>query len=86
MDISKAYQHRLLEGMRVAYSGVEGAFANIAANRIFPDAKAIPHADFKAAYDSVVNGECDCAVLPIENSHNGDVVQVMDLTFSAHFI
>ena len=27
MDISKAYQHRLLEGMRVAYSGVEGAFA-----------------------------------------------------------
>ena len=81
MDISKAYQHRLLEGMRVAYSGVEGAFANIAANRIFPDAKAVPYANFKEAYDSVVNGECDCAVLPIENSHNGDVIQVMDLTF-----
>lgn len=81
MDISKAYQHRLLEGMRVAYSGVEGAFANIAASRIFPDAAAVPYPNFKAAYDSVVNGECDCAVLPIENSHNGDVIQVMDLTF-----
>lgn len=81
MELSKAYQHRLLEGMRVAYSGVEGAFANIAASRIFPDAKAVAHSDFKTAYDSVVNGECDCAVLPIENSHNGDVAQVMDLTF-----
>ncbi len=81
MDVSKAYQHRLLEGMRVAFSGVEGAFANIAANRVFPDAKAVPYPDFKSAYDSVVKGECDCAILPIENSFNGDVAQVMDLTF-----
>ena len=28
MEVSKAYQHRLLEGMKVAYSGVEGAFAS----------------------------------------------------------
>ena len=81
MDISKKYQHKLLEGMRVAFSGVEGAFADIAAKRIFPDALTSPYPDFKSAYDSVVNGECDCAVLPIENSYNGDVGQVMDLSF-----
>ena len=81
MEISKAYQHRLLEGMRVAFSGVEGAFANIAANRVFPDATAVPCADFKAAYDAVADGECDCVILPIENSYNGDVGQVMDLAF-----
>lgn len=81
IDISKNLQHRLLDGMRVAYSGVEGAFANIAAMRVFPDAKAIPCADFKSAYDAVVAGECDCALLPLENSHNGDVGQVMDLAF-----
>ena len=81
MDISKAYQHKLLEGMHVAFSGVEGAFANIAANKIFPDAVAVPHPDFKAAYNSVVNGACECVILPIENSYNGDVGQVMDLTF-----
>ena len=81
MDISKAYQHKLLEGMHVAFSGVEGAFANIAANKIFPDAVAVPHSDFKAAYNSVVNGECECVILPIENSYNGDVGQVMDLIF-----
>ncbi len=81
MELSKSYQHRLLEGMKVAFSGVEGAFANIAANRIFPDGNAVAYPDFKSAYDSVVNGECDCVILPIENSYNGDVGQVMDLTF-----
>ena len=81
MDISKSYQHRILEGMRVAFSGVEGAFANIAANRVFPAAKAVPYSDFKQAYNSVVEGVCDCVILPIENSFNGDVGQVMDLAF-----
>lgn len=81
MDISKNYQHRILEGMRVAFSGVKGAFAHIAANKIFPDAVAVPYGDFKAAYNAVVSGECDCAVLPVENSFNGDVSQVMDLAF-----
>ena len=38
MRNSRSYQRRLLEGARVAYSGVEGAFAHIAAGRIFPDA------------------------------------------------
>ena len=81
MELSKTFQHRLLEGMRVAFSGVTGAFANIAAKKIFPDAVYCPYPDFKSAYDSVVNGECDCVILPIENSHNGDVGQVMDLGF-----
>ena len=42
MDISKAYQHRLLEGMRIAYSGVEGAFANIAQTAFSPTARRFP--------------------------------------------
>ena len=81
IDISKNFQHKLLEGMRVAFSGTHGAFANIAAKKVFPDAKAVSFPDFKAAYNSVVNGECDCVILPIENSYNGDVGQVMDLAF-----
>ena len=81
MDVSKAYQHRLLEGMRVAYSGVPGAFAHIASGRIFPDAIPMSYPDFAAAYKAVEEDECDVAVLPIENSYNGDVGQVMDLAF-----
>ncbi|MBQ8868655.1 MAG: chorismate mutase [Oscillospiraceae bacterium] len=81
IDVSKKMQHKILDGMRVAYSGVEGAFANIVAEKIFPDATAVAHADFKAAYKAVENGECDVAVLPIENSFNGDVGKVLDLAF-----
>lgn len=81
MSLSRSYQHRLLQGMRVAYSGVPGAFADIAAKKIFPDGSSVPYKDFKAAYEAVVSGECDCAVLPIENSYQGDVSQVMDLAF-----
>lgn len=81
IDISKQFQHRLLDGMRVAYSGVEGAFANIVAERIFPDANCIGYSDFDAAYKAVADGECDAALLPIENSFNGDVGKVLDLSF-----
>ena len=79
--ISKAMQHRLLDGMRVSYSGVEGSFAQNAALKIFPDAKTVSCDDFKTAYESVVNSKSDCAVLPIENSFNGDVGAVLDLVF-----
>ena len=81
IKLSKDLQHHLLEGMTVAYSGVKGAFANIAACRIFPDARCLPYADFKAAYKAVEKGECDCVILPIENSFNGDVGNVLDLAF-----
>ncbi|MBQ6847893.1 MAG: chorismate mutase [Clostridia bacterium] len=81
MEISKTYQRRLLEGMRVAFSGVKGAFAEVAAKKVFPDAATAPFGDFKAAYNSVVDGACDCAILPIENSYNGDVGKVLDLAF-----
>ena len=81
MDISKNYQHKLLEGARIAYSGVEGAFAYIAAKRIFPDGNLKSYDSFEAAYNSVVCGECDSAVLPIENSYAGEVAQVTDLIF-----
>lgn len=67
--------------MKIAYSGVEGAFANIAASRIFPDGHLVSFGDFEEAYNAVVDGECDCCVLPIENSFAGEVGQVMDLMF-----
>ena len=82
MSISRAYQYRMQNGLKVAYSGVEGAFAHIAAGRIFTESQRISCRDFKAAYESVVNGENDVAVLPIENSYAGEVGQTIDLIFS----
>ena len=82
MSVSRAYQYRMQNGLKVAYSGIEGAFAHIAAGRIFPECNRISYTDFKAAYDAVVNGDCDVAVMPIENSFAGEVGQTIDLIFS----
>ncbi len=82
MALSRKYQRALLQGQRIAFSGVPGAFADIAAGRIFPDGVRVPCPDFKSAYDAVVSGDCDCAVLPVENSTNGDVSQVLDMAYA----
>ena len=82
MAVSRAYQSRLMNGMRVAYCGTEGAFAHIASGKMFPGSVRVPYADFTSAYRAVENGECDAAVLPVENSYNGEVGQVTDLMFS----
>ncbi len=82
MELSRRYQSSIMEGLRVAYCGTRGAFAHIAASKIFPTAQKIAYTSFKKAYEAVENGECDCAVLPVENSFAGDVGQVNDLMFS----
>ena len=81
MSISRAYQYRMQNGLKVAFSGVEGAFAHIAAGRIFPQSDRVSCRNFEEAYNAVVNGECDVAVLPIENSYAGEVGQTIDLIF-----
>lgn len=81
MAVSKLYQEHVISGTKIAYSGIEGAYANIAAKKIFPYGKTIAYPDFRSAYESVENGECDCCVLPIENSYAGEVGQVMDRMF-----
>ena len=82
MALSRSYQGKLMGGMRVAYSGTAGAFAHIATEKLYPDAQKISYDDFTSAYRAVEDGECDVAVLPVENSYNGEVGQVIDLMFS----
>ena len=82
IDLSCDYEEQLLSGMKVAYSGVEGAFAYIAARKMYPKARLISCPDFLSAYKMVEDGEADCAVLPMENSLAGEVGTVMDLMYS----
>lgn len=82
MKVSRAYQSRIIEGMKVAYAGIPGAFAHIAASKLYPTAEKVSFGDFSEAYRAVETGKCDVAVLPVENSYNGEVGQVTDLMFS----
>ncbi len=86
MATSRRYQDMLISGMKVAYSGERGAFAYIAATKLFPNAVKIAYKNFSEAYEACRNGECDIAVLPIENSYNGEVGAVTDLMFSGPLI
>ncbi|WP_407382446.1 bifunctional chorismate mutase/prephenate dehydratase [Ruminococcus sp.] len=81
MAVSKRFQEHIISGVRIAYSGIEGAYANIAAKKIFPYGRAVAFRGFREAYEAVVSGDCDSCVLPIENSYAGEVGQVMDLMF-----
>ena len=82
ISLSRDYQKRLMSGLRVAYSGVPGAFAYIAAIRMFPGAELLAYPDFAGAYRACETGVADVVVLPFENSYAGEVSTVTDLMFS----
>ena len=82
LNVSKEYQRSLLTGLKISYSGIEGAYGYIAASRMYPNCELISNSNFTQAFKSVENGASDRAVLPIENSFAGDVGEVMDLIFS----
>jgi len=82
MNVSSRYQETVIHGRTVAFCGVEGAYAHIAARKLFPEATCRGYGAFEEAYRAVESGECDCAVLPLENSYAGEVGTVMDLLFT----
>lgn len=56
MDLSKKYQFRLLEGQKVGYCGVEGAFGHIAAKKMFNNATLLSFKNFDETNHAVENG------------------------------
>ena len=65
--------------LKIAYSGIEGCFAHMAARRLFPDEMYVPFRSFATAYEAVSMGKCDMAVLPVRNSYAGAVNEVNEL-------
>lgn len=66
-------------GGLVACQGVEGAYSQMAADRLFPRGNIMYFKNFEAVFDAVAGGLCSFGVLPIENSSNGSVRAVYDL-------
>ena len=57
----------------VACQGVEGAFSQIACEKIFKDPFPVYFKNMDAVFQAVENGLCEYGVLPIENSAGGSV-------------
>lgn len=63
----------------VACQGVEGAYSQMAADKIFPRGNLMFFKTFEAVFDAVESGLCRFGVVPIENSSNGSVRATNDL-------
>ena len=82
MEVSKSWQHRLLEGQKVAYRGPENLKMYKAVRSEFPSSSCIAYSSYEQVYQAVADGVCDIAVLPFENGLGGEVGKVMDLIFT----
>ncbi|MBQ1211023.1 MAG: chorismate mutase [Clostridia bacterium] len=63
----------------VAFQGVRGAWAELAANRLFADAVLTNMESWDDVFRAVSDGDADYGVLPIENSQTGGIGEVYDL-------
>ena len=70
--------------MIVACQGTSGAFSNLAANELFPDARIAFYPSFQETLTAVSNDNADCAVVPVENSVAGRVMDIHNLLPHTH--
>ncbi|MBR6879867.1 MAG: chorismate mutase [Clostridiales bacterium] len=69
----------------VACQGVEGAYSQLAADKLFKAADIMYFRTFDGVFQAVESGLCRYGVLPIENSSYGSVTGVYDLMHSHKF-
>ena len=94
MDISKSKQYQrffasnksidykpldLTVNARVAVPGTAGSYSEEAAKRFIPNGEAVFFADFEDVIKSVLGGEAEFGVMPIQNSTAGSVSRTFEL-------
>jgi len=69
----------------VACQGVEGAYSQIACEKIFKSPFIMYFKNFEAVFSAIEQGMCQYGILPIENSTAGSVTKVYDLMIRHNF-
>ena len=65
--------------MKVAYQGLAGAYSEAATVALFPEDTAVPTRTFGEVFAALESSTVAAAVVPVENTHVGSVVDVYDL-------
>ena len=73
------------ERATVACQGVEGAYSQIATERLFSAPNITFFSDWEKVFSAIEAGLCRYGVIPIENSTAGSVKKVYDLMISRNF-
>jgi len=87
-EISDAIEHTpkiFPDRAMVACQGVEGAYSQIAAERLFKAPNIMFFSNWEKVFSAIEAGLCRYAVIPIENSTAGSVKQVYDLMIDRNF-
>lgn len=73
---------------RIAYQGEPGSNSHMVIAQNHPDAEPVPCASFEDAFAAVRSGDCDLAMIPIDNSVAGRVADIHHLipTSGLHII
>ena len=69
----------------VACQGVEGAYAQLACDKLFKLPNIFYFKSFEAVFSAIESGLCQYGVVPVENSTAGSVNAVYDLMMKHHF-
>lgn len=64
---------------RIAYQGEKGANSDIACAEVYPGMEAVPFRTFEDVFNAVDSGDCDLAMIPIENTIAGRVADIHHL-------
>lgn len=70
---------------RVAVQGVEGAYSQGAAEKLFAAPELMFFSSFEGVFSAIQNGLCQYGVLPLENSTAGSVNRIYDLMMAYDF-
>ena len=96
-ELSRSCQNRLLgvtspltaeirkRDVRVVFQGVEGAYSQLACDRLFTMPNVFYCATFEAVFAAIEKGLCRYGVIPLENSTAGSVNAVYDLMMQHNF-
>lgn len=71
----KTEEREIMEKIRVALQGVQGAHTTIAVDKAFPgkNVELVVFPTYEFAFEAVENKDCDYAVIPMENSMQGSI-------------
>lgn len=69
----------------VACQGVEGAYSQIACEKLFSAPNILYFSNFEAVFSAIEKGLCQYGVIPLENSTAGSVNKVYDLMLQHEF-
>lgn len=73
------------QGASVACQGVEGAYSQLATERLFKRPSVQYFKSFESVFSAIESGFCSYGVLPLENSTAGSVTKIYDLMMEHEF-